>query len=300
VDELRPPYPLIRDRLHDGRVIPFLGAGASLGGRAAGALWSHGTLDYLPTAGDLAAHLAAMTRFPEESPLDLTTVAQYFDVVGGRDALHEELHGIFDCDYPLTPLHAYLAEIDTPLLIVTTNYDDLIERAFADAGRPLDVVTHTTDPSLGDNLLWLRGGEDVPDAIVPNQLEVDLATTSVLYKMHGAVDRADPTRDQYVITEDDYVDFLARMTRSSAVPAAFAEQFERRHFLFLGYGLRDWNLRVILGRIERDLRLNRPQGLTSWAVVLAPSSLERRFWQERKVEMFALTIDEFVIELRAA
>jgi hypothetical protein len=300
VNELDPPYPLIRTRLEQGRVIPFLGAGASFARRAKDAAWEKGSPDCLPSSHDLAKHLAAATRFPEEAALDLTTVAQYFDVVGGRQALEEELHEIFDCDYPLTPLHTYLAEIETPLLIVTTNYDDLVERAFAAAKRPLDVVTHTTKPTLGDNLLWRKAGADAPEEFVPNQLELDVESTSVLYKMHGAVDRATPDRDQYVITEDDYVDFLARMTRSSAVPAAFAELFEQRHFLFLGYGLKDWNLRVILGRIERDLRLNRPRDLGSWAVVLKPSPLEKRFWQERGVEMFALTIDEFVRELRAA
>jgi SIR2-like domain len=300
VNEFDPPYPLIRAKLEQGRVIPFLGAGASLGGRAEGAGWVKGSADYVPSTHDLASHLAATTRFPEQAPLDLTTVAQYFDVVGGRRALEEELHEIFDNDYPLTPLHTYLAEIETPLLMVTTNYDDLVERAFAAAKRPLDVVTHTTNPKLGDNLLWWKPGAAAPEEFVPNLLELDVESTTVLYKMHGAVDRTVPDRDQYVITEDDYVDFLARMTRSSAVPAPFAEAFERRHFLFLGYGLKDWNLRVILSRIDRDLRLNRPRDLTSWAIVLAPSPLERRFWLQRGVEMFALTIDEFVRELRAA
>src|SRR5205823_762251 len=47
----------------------------------------------------------------------------------------------------------------------------------------------------------------------------------------------------------------------TAVPAQFMRHFSMRHFLFLGYGLRDWNLRVVLktsgGRrpgIERGMR----------------------------------------------
>ena len=38
------------------------------------------------------------------------------------------------------------------------------------------------------------------------------------------------------------------MTKNKAIPAIFAEPFQTRHFLFLGYGLNDWNLRVVLYR----------------------------------------------------
>ena len=110
--------------------------------------------------------------------------------------------------------------------------------------------------------------------------------------MHGAVDRREPSRDQYVITEDDYIDFLARMTKNKAIPAIFAEAFQTRHFLFLGYGLNDWNLRVVLNRIERDLR--RPKGIKSWAIQYKPKPIEARFWQERGVEVYDQLLDEFV------
>ena len=101
--------------------------------------------------------------------------------------------------------------------------------------------------------------------------------------------------DQYVITEDDYIDFLTRMTKKKAVPAIFAEPFQTRHFLFLGYSLSDWNLRVVLNRIEKDLR--RRKGIKSWAIQYKPSRLEQRFWQERGVEVYDMTIEEFVTKL---
>src|SRR5688572_10347758 len=117
--DLSPPYPLIRNRLEGGRVIPFLGAGASLGARAADFKWAKGGGAFLPTAGELASYLAVSTTFPADDPtLDLAKVAQYFGMVGGRLALHEELRAIFDQNYPVTALHTYLASIETPLLII--------------------------------------------------------------------------------------------------------------------------------------------------------------------------------------
>jgi hypothetical protein len=293
--QLSPPFTLIRQKLEAGRVIPFLGSGASLGGRQPEQKWERGVSTWLPTARDLAVYLAETTEFPEDEPLDLATVAQYYNVVGGRAALNEELRAIFDCDYPLTELHKFLADVPTPLLIVTTNYDDLIERAMTARGRPFDLIVHTTDSSIGDRLLWLPHGETEPRPINSNKLDIDLDSVTVIYKMHGAVDRRETGRDQYVITEDDYIDFLARMTKNKAIPAIFAEPFQTRHFLFLGYGLRDWNLRVVLNRIEKDLR--RPRGITSWAIQHRPSPLERRFWQERSVEVYDLLLDDFVRRL---
>jgi hypothetical protein len=295
MNRLEPPYSLIKDRLYEGQVIPFLGSGASLGKRHPGKLpWVEGQGEHLPIARELAGYLASKAQFPEGETLDLAKVAQYFGVVGGRNPLLDDLHSIFDHDYPITSLHSFLAEIPKPLLIVTTNYDDLIERAFE--GRRYDVVVQTTEREFGDQLLWWPHGETQPRRVNPNKLDIDLKEVTVVYKIHGAVDRRDRARDQYVITEDDYIKFLSRMTRNKAIPAIFAEPFQTRHFLFLGYSLGDWNLRVVLNGMERDLR---QRGyITSWAIQLNPSLLEQRLWQQREVDMYNMMLEDFVTKLR--
>ena len=297
MNRLEPPYPLIRDALSRGEVIPFLGSGASLGDRKPNERqWEMGKSSYLPTAGELATYLANKTQFPQGETRDLAKVAQYYGVVGGRVPLNRELHDIFGQDYPFTRLHSFLAEIETPLLAVTTNYDNLLERAFA--AKTHDVVVQTTDASLGDQLLWWEHGQSEPTRVSANKLYIDLDEVSVIYKIHGTVDRLEPARDQYVITEDDYIDFLTRMTRKRAIPAIFAEPFQTRAFLFLGYGLGDWNLRVVLNRLEQDSP--RRRDIASWAIQRNPSPLEQRFWQERRVEVYDMTLDEFVSKLRSA
>lgn len=263
------------------------------------ASWSKDARACLPSAQDLAEHLARQATYPADEPEQLATVAQYFDVAVGTDGLRRELHEIFDHDYEVPHLHRFLAQTPASLLIVTTNYDDLLERAFREARRPFDLVVHTTDPKLGDQLLWWPDGASVPQRIAPkNLVHIDLSERSVIYKIHGTIDRSDAANDQYVISEDDYVDFLTRMTRGRAIPAGFAEAFQNRQFLFLGYGLRDWNLRVVLNRIEKDLR--RPKGKRSWTIDAMPSALEARFWQERGVNTYRMTIDAFVAMLQRA
>jgi hypothetical protein len=148
---------------------------------------------------------------------------------------------------------------------------------------------------MGENILWWRHGSDQPEQMIPNKLDIDLRQATVIYKIHGAVDRLDPARDQYVITEDDYIDFLVRMTNNNALPAILAEPFQNRHFLFLGYGLADWNLRVVLNRVDKGSR--RPKDIVSWAIQYQARPLERRFWQERGVEVYDMPVDDFVAEL---
>ena len=66
-------------------------------------------------------------------------MAQYFEAALGAGPLRERLRDIFSHRQPPTPLHQFLASMPAPLLVVTTNYDDLLERAFQAAGKPYDV-----------------------------------------------------------------------------------------------------------------------------------------------------------------
>jgi hypothetical protein len=159
------------------------------------------------------------------------------------------------------------------------------------------------------SILWWKHGAVEPEVVPPNQLFIDLKSTTVIYKMHGTVDRVTAKWDSYVITEDDYIDFLSRMTGQTAVPAQFMRHFRTRHFLFLGYGLRDWNLRVVL----KNLRMVLPAAgdasgqaedddggeLRSWAIQFKPSDLETELWNARRVKIYDVDINEFVEKLRA-
>jgi hypothetical protein len=300
---LSPPYPTIRERLRQGGVIPFLGSAASLSKRNPHVEWEPPEAAaaqprdrWLPSANELARCLARQSSFPRGERVDLAKVAQYYEVVTGRKLLDLKLQEIFDCEQPVPALHTYLATLPGPLIIVTTNYDDLIERAFVGAGRPFDLVVHTVTEA-GEKLLWWPYGQENPVRVLAKNLLVDLDKTTIIYKMHGTVDRrkAAEKLSQFVITEDDYIDFLSRMTNKTAIPAIFAQPFQTRNFLFLGYGLSDWNLRVVLNRIEKELR--RKDQFVSWAIQKKPQLIEQKFWERRGVTVYNLTIEEFLFGL---
>jgi len=73
----------------------------------------------------------------------------------GSGPLYDELHTLLDADYPPTALHQFFAALPAVLrdkgyrlpyqLIVATNYDDVLERAFTAAGEPFDLVCYIAE-----------------------------------------------------------------------------------------------------------------------------------------------------------
>lgn len=316
--DLEPPYGAIARAFRFGRVVPFLGAGVNQTFHDATS-----GVGKLPSGSELSRVLAALSKFPADSDQDLSDlakVASYYVESSGRRSLREMLHETFNKDYTPCKIHEYLADQPKPLLIVTTNYDDLTERAFEAKGRPYDLVVHPTDRTdMAGSVLWWKHGCATPESQPPNTLPMmeRLQTTTVIYKMHGTIvrpwfrrsahiplDDDKPYRDDsYVITEEDYIDFLHRMTLQAAVPTQFMTHFSARQFLFLGYGLRDWNLRVVLKNLNTVLKIQatvktEEDDDPSWAIQFQPSLLEKKLWERRRVDIYNLDVNEFVEQLR--
>ena len=287
---LEPPYSAILDELRLGRAVPFLGAGASRVGMAPG------TPGYLPGGFELATMLADYANFPSDDARergDLSKVSSYLVEGTSRDALRRKLHSVFASGAPVTtPLHRFLASIARNMVIITTNYDTFMEQAFAECGKPYDVVVYPADnKEFANGVLWWRHGESEPTKVRSNDIDTDeLTDKNVIYKMHGSVRPGAQQWDSFVITEEDYVTFLAKMR--NAVPPAFRTYLSARAFLFLGYGLQDWNLRVLLKQVSN------PQ-MTSWAILQRPSAFEQALWRRRRVDIFDMSLESFVAEVTA-
>jgi SIR2-like domain len=298
------PYETISEMLQSGSVVPFLGAGASLLPRqaaqaapSAGA-WVPPWPTALPTGNQLREFLAHRVSLPlnDGAPLELATVAQYYTFMAGRPDLYQNLHKIFTAHYDFGPVHALLAQVKQPLLVLTTNYDDMLEKAFTANHKPFDLVVHqTNDDAQSGSVVVVRHDDAQPQYIAPNHVEIDLSRTSVIYKMHGTVACEFAPSESFVITEDDYLDFLIRMGSNTPIPSMIEEAFLDRHFLFLGYGLADWNFRVMLASLKEHL-LKRP----GWAIRWQGSVVEEQIWSSRGVRMFDLKVDDFVQALGQA
>jgi hypothetical protein len=224
--------------------------------------------------------------------------------MSGSGPLYEELHSLFDTDFEPTPLHCYIASVPSVLrekglpprypLIVTTNYDDALERAFRAAGEPFDLVSYVADGEQQGKFIHLSPGGDVFIIERPNEYRgLSLDQRSVILKIHGAVDRDGAMWDSFLITEDHYINYLTRRNISNLLPVTLAAKLRKSHFLFLGYSLCHWNLRVILHRIWGEQKFT----YKSWAILGKLELMEKDFWRSREVDVFNIPLDKYVTEL---
>jgi SIR2-like domain len=300
-DPLEQHYSTVIKALIDGRVVPFLGAGVNRCDRPDAVKWQPDQTRFLPDGSELSRYLKASFGGPAGDSTDLARVSQYISVMNGEGPLYDELHKVFDANYPPTSLHLFLAGLRSRLaakgyprrhsLIVTTNYDDLMERALEAQGEEFDLVAYITEGRHKGRFLHTAPGGDQSVIEVPNEYRgLSLERRPVILKIHGAVDRLNADLDSFVITEDHYIDYLTRTDVSGLVPATIAAKMKRSNFLFLGYGLKDWNLRVILHRISNA----QERSYSSWAILMHPDELDRRFWMRRSVEIIDCRLNEYI------
>jgi hypothetical protein len=189
-------------------------------------------------------------------------------------------------------------------LIVTSNYDDSLERAFTDAEEPYDLAVYMATGDDKGKFVHLPcdgAPEVVKSANDYQAFPIDqwgALSRTVIMKIHGGVDASGGAyqwRNNYVITEDDYIDYLAHSAPSSVVPQQLLAKLCGSNFLFLGHTVRDWNLRVFLQRVFGGRLPN-----SSWAIQRDPDRLDDRFWRKIGADLYAMSLPEYVDTLMQA
>jgi len=202
-----------------------------------------------------------------------------------------------------------------PDLIVTTNYDVLVEVVLERKGLPYLAICHVMKGSkFAGRLLCYRslGAPLTPESIhtvkqvenlitdivqPPNLIGTTASTANkpiLLYKMHGTAwmkDDTDQTIDSLILTENDYVDFFAQDILSR-IPATILELLRTRRFLFMGYSLEDWNFRVLLKKLQSVQRKVVDSPNRNWAFLLSADHVEAKFWERRGVNLYEQPLEK--------
>ena len=291
-----------------GRVTPVLGAGVNLSSRPEyddNSMWLR---KFPPSSGELTAYLTDCFKLTGERSKDLLRVTQRIcDTKGGEGPLFDELHDVFAHKFVPTVVHDFLAALpgefhhrDLPVnipLIVTTNYDDLMEAALDKAGEKFDLLVYVANgpwegkfchrPPEGKLAPIELNGDGQGPAIDPTQ-------RMVVLKLHGFVDSSHRDADSYVITEDHYIEYLTRIELEHKLPDSVLSVLRNSHLLFLGYSLRDWNLRAMLHKLRAEQLSNRDW----WSVQLRPDPLEVLSWARRGIQIVDKPLDEYTQDLK--
>jgi DNA-binding SARP family transcriptional activator len=280
-------YAEVLRALATGRVVPVLGTGigAGLG------------------PDDLAKLLGERFDCAGEHVRGLPYISQYVAARNGVGPLWDELHQALDRDFEPGAVHTWLASLPSLLrerglpyqLIVTAGFDSAVERAFADAGEELDVVSYLAGGRDRGRFLHVRPDGTAAVVQEPNTyVGLSLERRTVLLRIHGQVDRTpERERESFAVSEDDHIDYLTGVESTGTVPVTLAARLRRNHLLFLGYAVHDWSLRVFLRRVWGHDRL----AYRSWAVQAAAEPVARDLWRERGVEVYELELDAYASEL---
>jgi hypothetical protein len=300
--------------LAEGSVVTVLGSGANAVDRDGP--WQHGA-GSLPDTAELASHLARRFRVGSETD-DLARISQHVSLTEGKIDLYRMLRELLvKSECAPNSVHRFVARLPGRLrdlgreryqLVVTTNYDAALEQAFDAVHEPYDLVVFV---AAGDHRgrfvhvpWWDPDGRGSRPITVPNEY-VDLPIDedgalerTVIVKLHGGGVDLGPDgphlRDNFVITEDDYIGYLTQSPVASLIPLQILNKIRDSHFLFLGYRMRDWTLRVFLQRIWGEQQVD----ARSWAVEdPGLDAVEHELWDHFGVRVVEQAAPELLNEL---
>ncbi|MGA9347711.1 MAG: SUMF1/EgtB/PvdO family nonheme iron enzyme [Anaerolineae bacterium] len=236
-----------------GNCVLFVGAGISMGEGG------------LPGGWQLAKELAQRCDYPGDD-LSLDRVAQYYVNTIDKASLLQYVYQRIR-EARREPMETYQLIAALPFrIIVSTNYDCLIEWALEEAGQPFNVIV--TDKQVGS---W---DEDKVN----------------LLKIHGCVSQW----ESIVITKDDYWEFFEHRPNIANILSAEAA---RRSLLFVGHGLGDDDFNRIYLQVTRNLAEFRYK---SYAVQLDPDPVDVAFWKAKRLEIIDADATKFLTALKQA
>jgi DNA-binding SARP family transcriptional activator len=254
-------------------------------------------------AAAAATHLAQHFSCPPEYRGSLARVGQWVAVTKGVGPLYHELHKLYGQNASPGPVHRTLAALTALLrgrglgfgLLLTSGFDRMLERAYSDAGEEYDVVSFVSFGHDRGKFLHIPAGGAARMIDEPNR-EIGLtseARTLIVRLNGGTDDLSGRVRDSYVVSEDDYIDYLSHADVTTLLPVGLAARLRRSHLLFVGYEVDDWSPRVFLRRLWAE----EPISYKSWAVAETPNRATAEQWRQLGVDALDVTTDESLEEL---
>jgi hypothetical protein len=279
----------IAAHVSQGKCILFLGAGVHYPpGR--GSPYSYPKKDRPPLGSAFSEHLASQSkfagRFKNESVSNLQRVSQDYETRFQRSALAREIKQAVHAGKRPSPALCALARLNFPV-VITTNYDQLFEQALHRAKKNPFISVYKKNEAQDEMT------DDYPHDEEPSR------DRPFVFKIHGDIDKP----DSIVITDEDYIQFVLRMSDKQdyhPVPETVRYYLKKWPTLFIGYSLRDYNLRLLFKTLR--WKLDKAMFPPAYSVDPHPDPLIFDVWysQRRYVTFVAKDVWSFVPALYRA
>jgi len=202
---------------------------------------------------------------PRPPNLSLEDAAEFFELYAGPEALIQMVKKIYGTKIQSTELHKQLWTLPNVRWIYTTNFDCLIEDAFRRPKQVPQVITSC------------KGIQELPK------------TRRVVFKPHGCA-RLSDNRSDFVLSRNDYLNY-SHLHSMEMLKTLY--DISTKAFLFLGYSIRDLNMRHII------VEANRVANVKSYAVLKDLSGPESRYWKNLGVILIQDKADSFVKRIQS-
>jgi hypothetical protein len=269
--------------IEEGRLTFFLGS----------AIHNHARL----TAKEFYEELARVFECTALS-VDRVAVAQYIADRHGREILNGEIRKLF-ANNPLMPsdtdeLFAAWNSFQTrdgerlPYpMVLTTNYDDILERRLEAAGLPFHLLSYQADGRHRGCFFHKSPDNGLRVIERPRNIRA-LSDAFVVMKLNGGIDRTHRIPESYITTRLDYWEMASRIP--GVLLAVIQERLVANPLLFLGHGLAAADVESLVRFAHRE-----HPGPRSWDIALGHGGEE--YWRQCGVEIIDRAVDPYVNEL---
>lgn len=264
--------------LMTNKIIPYLGAGALAGSK------NIETDEAIPADSD--SLILAMNNGKPMAPrlmYEFPRAAMDIELKRGRKAVSRFLDSLYgETQWSRAPLHDWLANIK-PSYVIDINRDTQLQTSYAQTPHTLIRGISRVGGTDYRFLIHHYDGENYSDKEI-DQTEVD-TSLPVLFKPMGS-----PLPDAtYIASDADYVDYITELMGGLAIPDFLKSYRQGKQYLFLGLRMTRDTERMILS--DMIYAADKPAG---WALIKNPNDKEKRFCQQKNIEIIEADIDEFL------
>jgi len=276
-------YNALVGRIQRGELILFIGSGIAQEYNAQ-PLSEH----------DMAQQLAKDIE-QQALQLSFSSIAEYYDLRDeyyGRPKLLRNLHQQLPTAHQSIEFYHSLAQLQPPLLLISTAYDDLLEQAFDQHQKPyveLSSLIHRNDEHDMGSLVLRYSDADSPATPINEEALSELnllkQNYSIIYKIRGTCRHNSHNGSTITLMESDYFRFARYAERM--IPSYIGKQFHTRAFLLLGCQPQQWEDRLILNTL-----LEKRGGSDKNCLMLGNcrDEFETAYWLKRNVIQHSVSI----------
>ncbi len=242
--------------------------------------------------------------------MPLSSISDYYQTNIGRDELWDKLKRVLENKEKYTLSHKWVAtsacdyiknKPKDHYLILTTNYDCLMEKALDDLNMnyvTLSICADKHNPKLTKVATKFSRNIDKDRYLerewnktkVPMEFAFNIEEkVVVIYKIHGSIYPDYKFEDDNIIISDmDYINFISQKS-SQHIPSTVTSLIGQKRFMFLGYSLNDWNIRSILKKIFEK----RQSEMKDYAILKSYSEFEKLYFERNGINICTVELKEF-------